>query len=164
MTLFRSLALLAAFLFAGSASADSLGDISFTEPKGFTGSVPDEVTFGLAADATVGISLTNVFLTVAGQTYNQITDFNAGIYDAGDNSLLHDLAFTSTPAGPATVQLLTFSGLLGQGQYKLVVGGTAIGNATYGGNLVAAPVPVPAAVWLLGSALVGMVSIRRRAA
>ncbi len=76
--------------------------------------------------------------------------------------------------------------LLGAGQYTLLVGGAAfpqferrgynadgtpilveINGGTYGviANLssrVAAPVPVPAAVWLFGSALVGFVGLGRR--
>ncbi len=41
--------------------------------------------------------------------------------------------------------------------------GGALGTVSGIGSLEAAPVPVPAAVWLFGSALLGMMGIRRRA-
>ena len=41
--------------------------------------------------------------------------------------------------------------------------GGALGTVSGIGSLEAAPVPVPAAVWLFGSALLGMMGVRRRA-
>jgi hypothetical protein len=53
------------------------------------------------------------------------------------------------------------------GAYVLAIGGEGFGfGDSYGYNLDAsfAPVPVPAAVWLFGSALMGIAGLRRRRA
>lgn len=62
---------------------------------------------------------------------------------------------------------ITFLGL-NAGKYSLWIGGNGTGNTTdnqqYLANISVAAVPVPGAVWLFGSAVVGMIGIGRRKA
>jgi hypothetical protein len=68
----------------------------------------------------------------------------------------------------STVQLFGFTGNGGTGTLQSYVLGTAgvdaSGNLTFTGNSTGggAPVPLPAAVWLLGSGLLGLVGVSRR--
>jgi len=83
---------------------------------------------------------------------------------SGLNYLIRDVT-NSTNLTPAVAEqgTLTFAGLVNSVQYALRVSGTAIGTAggTYAGNL--SVVPVPAAVWLFGSAFLGLCWLGRRA-
>ncbi|MDD2760988.1 MAG: VPLPA-CTERM sorting domain-containing protein [Methylomonas sp.] len=60
---------------------------------------------------------------------------------------------------------ITFTGLAA-GNYSLWIGGNGTGNTSVGqqyvASITAAPVPVPGAVWLFGSALAAIAGIRRR--
>ena len=69
-------------------------------------------------------------------------------------------AATTTDGGSVTY---TFTGLTA-GQYTLFIGGNGSNNSNeyYKANLKVAAVPIPAAVWLFGSALAGMGIIGRR--
>jgi len=72
------------------------------------------------------------------------------------------LATTQTTAGVA----LSYAGLLGAGNYMLTFAGDVPASYTGGGSLTGsvsiAAVPVPAAIWLFGSAMVGFIGFRRR--
>jgi hypothetical protein len=65
-----------------------------------------------------------------------------------------------------TVQLFGFTGNGGTGNLQSYILGTAgvdaNGNLTFTGNAQGAPVPLPAAVWLFGSGLLGLVGVSRR--
>jgi len=70
---------------------------------------------------------------------------------------------TTTSAGSTSV---TFYGLAA-GEYSLWVGGNASGstsgtNQQYIANISTSPVPVPAAAWLMGSAILGLAGMRRK--
>lgn len=73
-----------------------------------------------------------------------------------------DLELTLTTAGTA----LSFSGPLGAGNYLLAFGGTVPASSTGGGSITGSisvsAVPIPAAIWLFGSALVAVFGIKRR--
>lgn len=60
---------------------------------------------------------------------------------------------------------ITFTGLAA-GNYSLWVGGNGTGNTSVGQqyivSITASPVPVPAAIWLFGSAVAGMIGFGRR--
>jgi hypothetical protein len=67
------------------------------------------------------------------------------------------------PGGNITVAVID-EVLLSAGTYVLELRGSVSGSAggSYSGVLNVAPVPLPAAVWLFGSALAGMTALRRR--
>ena len=76
--------------------------------------------------------------------------------------IFQDSASTTTPGGFAS---LLFTNLAA-GNYTLFVGGNFSGGAGAAGkytvNLTASPVPVPAAVWLFGSAMACLIGFSRR--
>jgi len=72
-----------------------------------------------------------------------------------------DQASTTTPGGSAS---LTFANLAG-GDYTLLLGGNGTSSDVFGNGfykLTLTAVPVPAAVWLFGSAMAGMIGLGRR--
>lgn len=68
--------------------------------------------------------------------------------------------------GSSALQLFGFSGNGGTGKLQSYILGSATldasGNLTITGNSVAPPVPLPAAVWLFGSGLLGLFGVSRR--
>ena len=75
-----------------------------------------------------------------------------------------DLDLTTTTAGTA----LSFSGPLSAGNYTLAFDGTIPASRTGGGSITGSisvsAVPIPAAIWLFGSALVAVFGVKRRTA
>jgi hypothetical protein len=108
-----------------------------------------------SADA-LGTNLTGVAI-YAGNNWGNNLNQGAPVNDAGSigQSLYFYMAQNNQgtdgtfPDDPATMT-----------QYAYTWSLDSLGNLTY--NAVSAPVPVPAAVWLLGSALVGLVGVARR--
>ncbi len=68
--------------------------------------------------------------------------------------------------GSTAFNLYAFTGNGNTGQIQSYIQGTATldtsGNLVITGNGGGAPVPLPAAVWLLGSGLMGLVGVSRR--
>ena len=96
-------------------------------------------------------------------TYN-----NAGNFDwstqGGDSSSLNYIGNEANLGGLSSITKV-FS--LGAGQYSLVFGGnppagTPGSGVGYQATLTTAPVPVPAAVWLFGSGVAGVIAFARR--
>lgn len=100
-------------------------------------------------------------VTITGIGSLNLSDLKASILGAGDLKLL----FSNV-----SNELLGLSfGILNPGSYTLQVTGNTFGSTTdshsYSGNLSignVAAVPVPAAVWLFGSAIAGLIGISRR--
>jgi len=67
----------------------------------------------------------------------------------------------SGPTAPA-ISVTNFN--LSTGSYYAQISGNATGlfGGSYSVAMVASPVPIPAAVWLLGSGLIGLVGVSRR--
>lgn len=76
------------------------------------------------------------------------------------------LQHINTGPGPFSNQSATLSLFLDAGEYTLAIGGNDTTNAghlaAYNFTVNASPVPVPGAVYLFGSALMGMLSLSRR--
>lgn len=74
-------------------------------------------------------------------------------------------AFAATQGTPGAPAAATLTRMLTAGLYTLAIGGydgTVGGQHAYSTTISAAAVPVPAAVWLFGSALAGLVGAQRR--
>jgi hypothetical protein len=106
-------------------------------------------------------------------SYDLATDSLTKIFKS-DTGLFGDVVGGSTVAGSITADeensgVIDVSAILGYKAFLTVTQNHALsGNplTVEGGQLqlIAAPVPVPGAVWLFGSALAGMVGLRRRKA
>lgn len=128
----------------------------------------------LSSDA--GSSLTAGYLFGATAFDSELTKHGVNANGSGisivDSSGSIALFFTEDEIGTTfdvDATLLTIIGLIAEG-FGEDPTGIAIADfsnsATFSftGGIAVAPVPVPAAVWLLGSALIGLVGIRRRTA
>ncbi|MEM9056240.1 MAG: hypothetical protein AAGD86_02110 [Pseudomonadota bacterium] len=142
---------------AGAATVD-LGSIASGDFVGgslLSGSgntIADQWTFTLDEDALTAISLDSN----DAEPFFEITDFVASssssaivfTYDASDNAYAFDGLLS---AGTYTIDVSGFVSGDIAGQYDVLVGASV------------APIPVPAAVWLFGSALLGLMTTRRQA-
>lgn len=121
------------------------------------GDFKDTFNFSVVPNVGGSSSITNIGFDLKG---GLITSFSA-VIDGTINLVLTQ----STITGGAILSVLSQTfGALSQGAHTLVVTGTGI-NASYGGNLNISPVgavPVPGAVWLFGSALVGLMGLSRK--
>jgi hypothetical protein len=99
------------------------------------------------------------------------TETTAAMYtnDQSDTQAASKYGMVGAPDMSAlgtTVQLFGFTGNGGTGNLQSYILGTAgvdaNGNLTFTGNAQGAPVPLPAAVWLFGSGLLGLVGVSRR--
>jgi hypothetical protein len=163
----KTLALAAALTVSGFAHAagGNLGNIppSASFAATHTGAFMDVWTFNLATPSIVAASVTNVEITFGSTMVGGILGFSATL-----NGVPLNLSSSSVfnPPVSVTTQILSGSGVLGAGMYQLVVSGTGVtgGSASYGGNIVATPVPEPEtyALMMAGLAAVGFVAARRR--
>jgi hypothetical protein len=153
---------------AASAQTIDVGLVSLDDPSTFTGVIPigsfiDTVTFTLPDNGGSAYSVVNVPLSLFGSTFDLIFSSIAlfsnadGILFNGDDALL-----TSTVA--SSTELSLSNGPTAAGNYYLTIAGVATGSAggIYAGAIDVAPVPVPPAVWMLGSAIVGLATVGRR--
>lgn len=119
------------------------------------GSFEDTYHFQLAGKNGAAVSLTNSFIIKGKNKSGFINDFKATLdniplvlkYTKGNN-------FQLLATDPFLV--------LAKGIHQLVVTGDAGKSASYGGSLQVSPVPVPAAIWMFGSALMGLMGVSRR--
>ena len=156
-----ALAFLAAATLSNAASASSYtvtfdGDGLYANTvDNPVGAVNDTYNFSLSGLSDASGSATNHILSIGADVVQNISGFNFSIYNSS-NALM-----SSTGSG---IDSNFFS--LGAGSYYAVVSGIASG--TEGGKYSVSlstepqPVPVPAAVWLLGSGLIGLVGVARR--
>ena len=121
----------------------------------------DYYSFDVVANQKVTLSVT----TPEGPFFNN--DPVVGLYSPGGLQLIND-----DDGGPGFDSLLSLV-ISAPGRYVAAVGGYSDFNFIGGGDTdffytlqiqsESAPVPVPAAAWLLGSGLAGMLGFRRRA-
>jgi len=133
------------------------------------GAFQDTFQFNLTGLSVIAVSITNNEINLGGSSFGGILGF-AGFVDLPVGTDI-PLTYSTTPvAGPdgstIHVQRLEGNGLLPLGTYTIVVAGTGItgSTASYGGNVVATPVPEPEtyAMMLAGLGAIGFVVARRR--
>jgi len=95
-------------------------------------------------------------------TFDFFGEASQSLYVTGISKLGE--ASTTVSGGTATLTLSN----LASGKYFLFIGGNGTNfgdetNQTYMANISVSSVPVPAAVWLMGSAMLGLAGIRRKA-
>ena len=127
-----------------------------------TGAFTDTWTFNLGSASIVAASLTNVEITFGNFKFGGITGFEAWL---NGSQLIGPVTTTVNPPVIVTTQVLAGGASLPAGMYSLTVKGTGVtgGSASYGGNIVATPVPEPEtyAMMLAGLVAVGFLARRR---
>lgn len=128
---------------------------------------PSNLSVTVAADTVLGSTLKPGFSLFSG--WDAGTGVRVQAYQNNANNPLgttglvfQNSASTTTPGGSATFLFTN----LAAGDYTLFVGGNYSGGSgspgKYTVSLTASPVPVPAAIWLFGSALAGLGITGRR--
>jgi hypothetical protein len=135
------------------------GTASFTTTVSTSGTFTDYYTFSLGGPTLIGANITNVVIQSVA-SFSSIGAFQASIFSGTDTNALGSPLLNLSGTFPT---LSLQNGSLAGGSYTLRVMGSVSGTgAFYTGAIVTSPVPVPAAVWLMGSALLGLVGISRR--
>lgn len=119
-----------------------------------SGSVFDRFYFSIGTQSDATLSATNVQLSTPLFDILNIPNLSMSVFESNTNVLLN---------GPtASGQSATIN--LAAGNYYAQVSGniTGLAGGSYLVSMAALPVPVPAAIWLLGSGLIGLVSVSRR--
>jgi hypothetical protein len=130
----------------------------------------DDFVFTIAGATTNSITSTIDFSGLLEITNLQVRLFNAAgnsfpVLGAPLGGTMINAWSSPVSYGPTTGTVAVLPGsLLGAGTYVLEVRGNVVGagGGSYSGVLNLAPVPVPAAVWMFGSGLLGLVAVRRR--
>lgn len=143
---------------------DTIG-LSSSVPGGF--GFYDDFLFTIPAASTSSIASTIGLSNILG-----IENLQVRLYSAALNSPLPVLGtpngivlegWTTLIAPGSSISIISPSSL-SAGTYVLEVRGTATGTAggSYSGVLNVTPVPVPGTLWLFGTAIGGMLALRRR--
>lgn len=155
-----AMALIAGFLANSGvqASTYSLGLLTSSPTYQFVpvsaGAFTDTFNFSIGTVSDLAASATNHSLSLASLSMWDISGLSMSIF--GPSGLI------SGPTGSGIS--VTNPSLPAGSSYYAQVSGTATGlsGGAYSVAMVASPVPVPAAVWLLGSGLIGLVVVSRR--
>ena len=116
-----------------------------------------EITF----DAIFGASISDFSIDT---TTHFISNLTFEVFDMDSNSIFNSAIAVTSGAltDPGTYQTFAFSSANGVSGFS-ITGGSAEGNTSIDNVIVnASVVPVPAAVWLFGSGLIGLVGFARR--
>lgn len=150
---------------AASAATYNIGDLSLLGNAGYGksvsfsgGVIADQFDFSISSgDNTFGavISKLSIF------SNQLLTSFSGTLSGPGGFSQVLSLGAVSIP--PATIQSVTYNGILDTGNYSLAVAGTSVGDGTYQVSLLATPVPEPESIAMLlaGLGLMGAIARRR---
>ncbi len=115
--------------------------------------LPLDATFTVDATPSLSAPVVNLNLQLNSGT-GTVSGLTAQLFNSA-NTLIADLDVTDLGIGTS----LGFSQVLLNGDYFIRFSGTVTGAPVLQGQISA--VPVPAAVWLFGSALVGLFGVRR---
>jgi hypothetical protein len=153
-----------AALSLGGQAAD-LGDLSPSASFSKTvaaGSFTDIWSFNLATPSIVAASATNVEISFGSFSFGGIDNFSAWLNNV---PLQWGLSQSTNNGVTVSTQVLSGSTTLPAGTFQLKISGVAdAGGASYGGNIVATPVPEPEtlAMMLAGLGAVAFLAGRRR--
>lgn len=130
-----------------------------------SGAFDDYWTFNLGSSSVVAASITNVAISFSTASVGGIEGFSAWLNGV---QLFGPTSSVTTNGVTVTTQVVAGGTTLPAGVYQLRVSGTGItgASASYGGNIVATPVPEPQsyAMLLAGLGVVGYLTGRRRKA
>lgn len=147
-----------------SASFNAIHTVNRVEPSSF---IYDQYGFSLAQDSSVSYSFSNAEefynspvlgeIQVVGADFYYI-DLIRYVWDETDR--FWDVAETIDLFSLPETGVLT----LAAGLYDLQLDGSILGSAgaAYSGTFTVTAVPLPAAIWLFGSALMGLMIVGRR--
>ncbi len=112
-------------------------------------------------DASVIFTISNAGSGASAAITAVSLELNGFINIDNFGATLNGTALTLSSGSGGTTAL--FQGLLGDGMYTLLFSGdvTGSGGGIINGAIAVEAVPLPAAVWLFGSALIGLFSFRR---
>lgn len=155
-----TMALIAGFLANSGAQATtySLGPLTAAPTIQFVQITPgvftDTFNFSISTVSDLAASATNHPLSFGSLNLMDISGFSMSIFDSS--------GLISGPAGSG-ISLAGLSLPAGSSYYAEVSGtATGLSGGAYSVAMLALPVPVPAAVWLLGSGLIGLIGVARR--
>lgn len=161
-----SIAFLAAVALSGSASASTYNVLTPVDQALYVnlamspvGSFSDTYNFTIDSLSDMAASVTNYHLPIGTIDVLNISGLNMSIFNAANDFLTSSgsgfSVFGTVPAG-AYHALVTGNGHGASGGAYIISLGTS--------SVLAAPaaVPVPAAAWLLGSGLIGLIGVARR--
>ena len=115
-----------------------------------TGNFADFYDFTISDNNTVASNAINLDLVLNDMTIYNIDGFAAELW--GNNSGTWDFIDSG----------LDLDGTLANNDYRLIISGDANGNSGGLYTVAISAVPIPAAVWLFGSGLVGLAAVARR--
>ncbi len=162
----KNIVLLFAMLFIAvqtNASVIDLGDFDASVGRADVYSFDGEngLAPGSKVDASVIFSISNAGSGVSSSITAVSLELNGFINIDNFGASLNGTAL-SLSSGPGGTTAL-FNGALADGMYTLLFSGDVTGSAggIITGAIAVQPVPLPAAVWLFGSALIGLFGFRR---
>lgn len=152
-----SVLIMAFVSYQADAATVNLGKINQAKDFGNTvsGSFSDTFTFQTSANNGIGVSATNVSINYS----SFIKNFSGFLDGVALNFKSETTQFPGV--GKIIANFLVGSGS-GSGQHTLVISGLTDKDASYGGSIAVAQTPIPAAIWLFGSAAMGLMGMSRR--
>jgi hypothetical protein len=156
---------MSAFSFQASAATFNLGavndDFNFShklttaDKDVSTKTFSDTWNFTAPANGGIGVSATNTWLKLISEIQNFSATLDGIDLDKSSSTII-------LPNGVNSTTQVLLGGIFGSaaGHHKLVISGTTVGS--YGGSIAVAQTPIPAAIWLFGSALMGLTGMSRR--
>jgi hypothetical protein len=137
---------------------DTTNDGASFGASNLTGAFSKEFDFNLVGGSYLfGLTATNTF----NKTKVGISNFAATLDGQAFGNTLYNLSLS---ANSKFNFLFGEASSLASGSHKLIISGTG-NKSSFGGSIGVSSisaVPVPAAVWLMGSALIGLVSFGKR--
>ena len=140
----------------------SIGDI-------FNGRITVSNVDNAAADGVqTSVTLIDHMMTIGGDSYDSAINFatNAAQITGGEVTAINFASANADPLGTGTVSTNTLQYFTDGGWRILFTGWSSFDPTNYRyeltGGYTAQVVPIPAAVWLFGSGLIGLIGIARR--